>query len=63
MVRRGTAPASVRGQSAPMVLVTLRPLGVLTSHAQPEPKAVLPAVLNWVTNSSRYIDIKRVDIS
>lgn len=42
MVRRGMEPSSVSGQSAPMVFVTLRPDGVYTSHAHPDPKAVAP---------------------
>ena len=35
-------PSSVSGQSAPIVFVTLRPDGVYTSHAHPDPKAVAP---------------------
>ena len=42
MVRRGMEPSSVSGQSAPIVFVTLRPDGVYTSHAHPDPKAVAP---------------------
>ena len=42
MVRSGIEPSSVSGQSAPIVFVTLRPVGVYTSHAHPDPKAVAP---------------------
>ena len=52
MVRIGVEPSSVIGVSAPMVLVTLRPEGVHTSQAHPEPKAVLPAFSNSVRNAA-----------
>lgn len=39
-------PSSVSGLSAPMLFVTLRPEGVYTSQAHPEPKAVSPASRN-----------------
>lgn len=53
MVNRGTEPSSVSGLSAPIVLVTLSPFGVHTSHAQPEPKAVSPALMNSARNLSK----------